>query len=533
MDLPYRFGRYVLLKKIAQGGMAEIFSAKYLGESGFSKDVCIKRLLPVWSDNPSFVKMLIDEAKALVHLTHPNIVQVYELGRDGKTFYISMELVAGIDLRRLFQKTAEEGHPLPLKFVFYIVSEILKALKFAHQRKNEEGRDLKIVHRDISPQNILLSFDGQVKVTDFGIAKGIHRSLETTQHQIKGKYAYMSPEQARGETVDERTDLYAAGILLFELLERKRLFDSANDLATLEKVRKAALPDEALQNYPARLRAVVLKALQREKKYRHPDAADFLKDLQQVIAGERLETQAEEFSEYLRTLFPPAAFQNTRAENAFPAATGKLRRNFSKAGRPAGMFLFLAVLSFWLWKGVFQTGRQVIDTPPVALASPPSASEKPLTGSVTIDAQPKPARGVLKLGEIKKEFVTPFQLAALDLSRAQEGTVVLKSEWGQEKSEILQLSAEQPHWVRTFQFEEPRPAFLKVSARPWGEVTIPGVVSRRETPLAGVKLQSGKYLVQVFYPPQNQKLEQEIQLAAGAQLLCQAEFGESPRFLCR
>lgn len=463
MNLPYRFGRYVLIKKIAQGGMAEIFKAKYLGESGFSKDVCIKRLLPVWSDNPDFTKMLIDEAKALVHLAHPNIVQVYELGRDGKTFYISMELVEGVDLRKLFSRVTGEGHPLPLKFVLYIVGEILKALKFAHQRKNEGGEALKIVHRDISPQNILIAFDGQVKVTDFGIAKGMHRSLETTQHQVKGKYAYMSPEQAKGETVDERTDLYAAGILLFELLERRRLFDCINDLATLEKVREARLPEEALRDYPAPLRAVVLKSLQREKIYRYPDAAAFLKDLQPIVAQENLETNAEEFSDYLKDIFPPAVLQETLAGKIFPTATGKFYQNFPKTAWLAGLALVILGLGLWAGRGFWQIGKQVVDSPPVALASPPP-EEKKGQGSIAIEA---------------------------------------------------------------------KPGLLKISARPWGEVTIPGILHRQETPVAGMRLKAGEYRIQVFYPPQNQQVEQVIRLASGAQLFCQAEFGPSPQLVCR
>src|SRR3989338_4039847 len=153
MRLPHRFGKYVFFEKIAQGGMAEIFKAKYLGESGFSKDVCIKRLLPVWSDNPQFIEMLIDEAKALVRLNHPNIVQVFELGRDEDAFFISMELVEGIDLRELFLRLVNLDRALDLKYIFYILAEILKALDCAHQK-------LQIVHRDISPQNILVSFDG-------------------------------------------------------------------------------------------------------------------------------------------------------------------------------------------------------------------------------------------------------------------------------------------------------------------------------------------------------------------------------------
>lgn len=433
MQLPYRFGRYVLLKKIAQGGMAEIFKAKYLGESGFSKDVCIKRLLPVWSDNPAFIKMLIDEAKALVHLSHPNIVQVFELGRDGKIFYISMELVEGIDLNKLLERSILEQTPIPLQFGLYIIAEVLKALGFAHQRKDEANQPLGIIHRDISPQNILLSFDGQVKVTDFGIAKGAHRSLETTQHQVKGKYSYMSPEQARGESIDPRTDLYAVGILLFELLENRKLFHEGNDLATLEKVRAGTLPEKALVQWPESLRAAVLKALQKERHDRYGTAESFLKEIEKIMEAQTGAARPEEFSRYLTELFPKKVSEETVAEELLPASVPK------KSWRRT------------LWLGLI-----------------------------------------------------PFSFLPLLF-------------WPKPKTVI---------------FEKPKPAILKVSARPWGEVTIPGVLNRQETPITGLRLRSGKYHLEVHYPPTNQKTEKVIQLASGGQTFCQAEFESIPRLVC-
>ena len=215
MRLPHRFGRYVLLEKLAQGGLAEIYRAQYSAESGFSKEVAVKRLLPIWSDNKQFTNMLVDEAKALVHLSHPNIVQVFELGRDQELFYISMELVDGVDLRQLFQKMVTEKIVLPRKLLLFIFAEVIRALDFAHSKKDGSGKELKIIHRDISPQNIMVSYDGAVKVADFGIAKGLHRSWETTVTQIKGKFSYMSPEQAVGGDIDPPSYLYSLLIFFY------------------------------------------------------------------------------------------------------------------------------------------------------------------------------------------------------------------------------------------------------------------------------------------------------------------------------
>ncbi len=512
MNLPYRFGRYVLLKKIAQGGMAEIFKAQYLGESGFSKEVCIKRLLPVWSDNPDFVKMLIDEAKALVQLSHPNIVQVFELGRDGKSFFISMELIDGIDLQQLFQQASQREEPIPLSFILYIIACVLKGLRFAHRS---------LVHRDISPQNILLSFEGEVKVTDFGIAKGAHRSLETTQHQIKGKYSYMSPEQAKGGAVDPRTDLYAVGILLYELLEGKKLFEGKNDLAVLELVREGRLPHQALMAWPTPLRAVVLKALQKEAADRYPDAEAFLEDMKKFVQQEGLETSAEEFACYLNRFF-------TKEEEplfSFPETIAPEHSRPKNRWRAA----LLGLSSVLCWQQPLAISQGPQQTRPAAAVQ----KKIPALGSVTIAAKPNPVNGILKIAGREKEFTTPFHWGELDISKAQEGVIVLELENGKTVEEKFVLSKADPHWLKTFVFEEERPGILRVAARPWGEVTVPGVVTAQETPLAGLRLKAGSYRLQVRYPPSNLSVEKEIRLTAGSQRVCQADFNSTPSLNCR
>lgn len=534
MQLPYRFGRYILMQKIAQGGMAEIFKAKYLGESGFSKEVAIKRLLPVWSDNPQFINMLIDEAKALVHLSHPNIVQVFELGKDEKIFYISMEWVLGLDLRQLFLKVTQEEKELPLKLVLFLISQILKALDYAHCKKDTNGGELHLVHRDISPQNILVSFEGQVKVTDFGIARGSHRSVETTQAQVKGKYAYMSPEQARGERVDARTDLYAVGILLYELLEGQRLFDGVNDLATLEKVRESRLPADALQKWPAPLRAIVLKSLQKNSAHRYQTAAAFLADIQRFASQKKMGADSESLAAYLKEIFPEGFKGEATVQEELNPET--LAKNVARQSQTywisRGALLSVALLvgsgvGWKFWRPV--AGGKVAK----AQAAQPSLSLPSLKGSVTIDAKPKPAQGVLKIGNVEKNFTTPFQLAGLDLSKTKEGFVKIKGENGKEVTEKFVLDEASPDWLKTFYFEKEKPGLLKVAAKPWGEVTIPGVIAAKETPVSGLNLEEGKYRLRVHYPPSDLWMEKEIQVASGSQVVCQADFGSNPTLICK
>ncbi len=533
MQLPYSFGRYILTKKIAQGGMAEIFKAKYQGESGFSKEVVIKRLLPIWSDNPDFTNMLVDEAKALVHLSHPNIVQVFELGKDQKTFFISMEWVEGVDLRRLFLKATQENIEIPLKYTLFIVGEILKALDFAHHKKNPNGNLLHIVHRDISPQNILLSLEGEVKVADFGIAKGHHRSHETTQAQVKGKYAYMSPEQARGEMVDARADIYAVGILLYELLEKRRLFDGVNDLATLEQVRESRLPSDCLQQWPGALRAIVLKALQRKANDRYQTAGEFLKDLLRFTTQSNLLTNALELSLTLKEVFEGELVEEGMSdEHSVNRTQSEKIRNVKPiryVWRSAAL-LGLVLTVIVLIKPPQKTSAiaSFVDT-----IQPSLLKGIPFKGSVTIDARPSTVSGVLEFDGLQKNFKTPFHLANLNVDEEKQGLIQLTTAEGKIISEKFVLGPKNPTWVKTFYFETPKPGQLKVSARPWGQVYVPGVLEGKETPVSSLSLKDGSYVVRVHYPTTNQWVEKTIQIASGSQVICQADFGTSAQMTCR
>jgi len=285
---PVQFGRYLLVDKIASGGMAEIFRAKLVGVEGFEKNVVIKRIHPFWSERRDFIAMLVDEAKLLVHLNHPNIVQVYELGREGETYFIAMEFVEGVDLRQLQNRLKALGRRMPPEIATAVVLESLKGLHYAHERSLKERGRLDIVHRDVSPQNILLSFEGEVKVTDFGIAKAMTQTHETQTGVLKGKYAYMSPEQAVGAPLDARSDLFACGIVLYELLFERRLFAGKNDLETLENVRRAQVPwpEEAAGVFPG-LREVLTRALQVRPEDRFATAEDFAEALEACLPKDK------------------------------------------------------------------------------------------------------------------------------------------------------------------------------------------------------------------------------------------------------
>src|SRR2546425_1790066 len=233
MRHPIRFGKYLLLERIAVGGMAEVFAAKAFGVEGFERLLAIKQILPTMGEDPEFISMFVDEARIAVQLAHANIVQVLELGKHEESLYIAMEYVSGRDLRQLMERFRKRQEAMPLPQVCLIVAEVCEALDHAHRKRDAQGRALGIVHRDVSPQNVLVSFEGEVKLIDFGIAKAESRLQKTQSGILKGKFSYMSPEQVKGDAVDGRSDVFACGILLWELVCGERSEEHTSELQSL------------------------------------------------------------------------------------------------------------------------------------------------------------------------------------------------------------------------------------------------------------------------------------------------------------
>ncbi len=274
---PKQIGKYQILDRVAVGGMAELFKAQLVGQLGFEKLVAIKKILPHLAGDKSFVEMFIDEARITAQLDHRNIVGVYELGTDADTPYIAMQYVDGLDVLALLRECARAQIRLPPDFAALIAREVLDALDYAHHAVDVGGRPLRIVHRDISPGNVLLSWRGDVKLTDFGIARAAERRHKTEAGTLKGKYGYMSPEQVSGADIDQRSDLFSVGILLAEMVMARRLFTSTNDLDILLLVRDARLDrlHKYAQEFPVELRVLTVRALQRRPEDRWQTAAQF------------------------------------------------------------------------------------------------------------------------------------------------------------------------------------------------------------------------------------------------------------------
>jgi serine/threonine protein kinase len=293
---PGSFGKYVLLERIAVGGMAEVFRALASGPEGFQRTVVIKRVLPTLLENEGFVDMFIDEAKLCALLSHPNLVQIYELGQVDDCFFIAMEHVQGRTLASVQAKQIEQGRLTPVGAAVEIVRQICAGLHYAHTLRAGDGTPLGIVHRDVSPSNVMLSFHGGVKVLDFGIARVANglRQSRTQAGTIKGKVSYMSPEQVQRDDIDHRSDIFSTGIVLHELLTGRRLFKASTDFSASRKVMELPIPAPSTLNpavSPA-LDRVVMHALERDLGVRYASAEDMSSDLERVMQDERLPAHA-------------------------------------------------------------------------------------------------------------------------------------------------------------------------------------------------------------------------------------------------
>jgi serine/threonine-protein kinase len=299
------FGRYELLKRLAGGGMGEVYLARQRGLDGFQKLLVIKTLLPHLCEDEEFITMFKDEARVTAQLIHPNICQVFEFEQAGGVFYMAMEYLRGEDLRRLWKACEQRGTPLRVPLICRIVADALAGLDFAHSLRDGGGEPYRIVHRDISPQNILVTFEGGVKVIDFGVAKAAGRAQHTRTGALKGKYSYMSPEQVSGLEVDGRSDIFALGIVLHELLTGRRLFKADSDLQTLARVRECNVPPPSRINpqLPAGVDQIVLKALAKDPAARFSTAQEFRLALEEWLIQGRMSASSAHLAEFLKTIY--------------------------------------------------------------------------------------------------------------------------------------------------------------------------------------------------------------------------------------
>jgi eukaryotic-like serine/threonine-protein kinase len=330
-------GRYSLLSRLAVGGMAEIWLARQVGPQGFEKFIVIKRILDGLGTDPEFVSMFLDEARLAAQLNHPNIVQIFDLGEEAGAFYIAMEYLPGENLSSVVRTGQRQGRPLPLAHAVRIIASAAEGLGYAHAKGGPDGALLGIVHRDVSPQNLLVTYDGGVKVLDFGIAKASTRESQTLVGQVKGKAAYMSPEQARGQSLDGRSDIFSLGIILFELVTRSRLFKFPEPLAALQAVAsEEPLPLAHTRNpeVPEALSGIIARALARHPAQRYPTARHFQTALEEWLRGQNEAAGSAELAHYMSQVFGERIQERTRlleAARSGEVASSVVRRAVSRS----------------------------------------------------------------------------------------------------------------------------------------------------------------------------------------------------------
>jgi TonB family protein len=408
-DEGIRFGPYVLLEKIATGGMAEVWKARMRGVEGFQKIVAIKKILPHMSDNEEFLTMFVDEAKLAAQLSHNNIIHIYELGKIDESYFIAMEYVDGEDLKSIIRRGRETGQPMSVELALFVASKIASALDYAHRKRGFDDKELGLVHRDVSPQNVLISHEGDIKLCDFGIAKAASKASHTMAGALKGKLQYMSPEQAWGRSIDRRSDVFALAAVLFEMLTSQKLFSGDSELSVLEQVREARVraPSSVNDEIPAEVDTIVLKALAVEPEQRYQTAGEMGRDLEQILYSYRPTPTSADLAIHMDRLF-------VAAPSGAPAAS--IPEEMPQVTEP-------------------EAEPEAFAAEPVALVppAPPEPAPAPEPMRIVREPEPVPApvaaegRGHAEVEEEKKFPVVPVAIAAVVLIAAIGGGAFLMS----------------------------------------------------------------------------------------------------------
>ncbi|MBL8945773.1 MAG: protein kinase [Myxococcales bacterium] len=337
-----RLGRYELLRRLGSGGMAEVHLARAAGLEGFQKLVVLKRILPHLSADQEFVRMFLAEARLAAILDHSNVVQVFDIGKEGADYFFTMEYVYGENLQTILRAIRRKGDALPLELAIAIAIGAATGLHYAHDRVGFDGMPLQIVHRDVSPTNVMVTYDGCVKVADFGIAKVTSRTDVTRAGIRKGKVPYMSPEQCRAQPLDRRSDVYALGIVLYECATMGRLFDGDNEFGVMNRIVNGdvPLPSTKRQNFPKDLERIIMKALASDRDRRYASGAELVADLERFARERKLRVSAAALGEFMHALFEPRPFPfgallGTPNQLASSSSTGEYSGGRASSSVPA------------------------------------------------------------------------------------------------------------------------------------------------------------------------------------------------------
>jgi len=392
-----RMGRYELIHRLAMGGMAELYVARHSGIQGFERTVVVKRVLPNLTEDPEFISMFLDEARIAASLDHPNIAQVTDIDQEDGEYFFAMEYVHGKNLREVLAP-APKG--LPMGMALAVVTGVAAGLHHAHEAVGADGRPLGLVHRDVSPSNVMIAFSGAVKLTDFGIAKASARTSKTVAGRIKGKVGYMSPEQCRGEEVDRRSDIFSLGILAYETMTGARAFYAPNAFAAMARIARSDYipPTELDPAFPEALERIIARALQKDPSDRHATAEEMQRELEAFAEGHGYTLSTIDLAAHMREVFgtpphpqtlsvPRPAVREAATVHAVPTARSSVRRMWwPPVAAGAAVVVGGVALAFAL--------AQARDAP---IANPAADSDpheveppSPVRATIAADAEPSP-----------------------------------------------------------------------------------------------------------------------------------------------
>lgn len=320
---PKQFGNYILTRRIAVGGMAEVFKAKLIGAMGFQKTIALKRILPEYGQDEEFVQMFVDEARISSNLHHKNIVQVFDFGEVDGQYYLTMEFIDGSNLKNLFFRTLKQNRFLPREMIYFIILKTASALEYAHKVKIEgQLESMQLVHRDVSPQNILISKLGDVKITDFGIAKATIKISQTQPGKIQGKYSYMSPEQALGKNLNYQSDIFSLGIVFYELLTAKKVYGSSETVKRYSEATKANIPriGTLLPDLPSQIDTLITRMVARNPQERPKDCTEIIDTLTEFLSASSDEVFSAQLGDLVKELFPESIVSSGK-ENSLSSSS--------------------------------------------------------------------------------------------------------------------------------------------------------------------------------------------------------------------
>lgn len=541
-----RFGRYQLVRRVGAGGMAEVFEARLEAGDGFEKTLALKRILPHLTTDSDLISMFRDEVRLMVRLSHPNIVQTFDFGRIGESYFLAMEFVEGRDLRSILARSVQRGAKIPLPFALHVAAEVLKGLEYAHDRTDPQGRPMGLVHRDATPSNILVSYEGAVKIVDFGIAKTLDsRESQTKLGYVKGKASYLAPEQlASGGPIDARVDIFTIGVVLWEMLVGRKLFAADNELGAIHAILQTPIdaPSKVDPAIPPDIDAAVLKALERDPGHRFQSAGEMAEELALLYRRHGGRAAATHHGRWVKRLFPEKTTVDSEKGAALPDEPLRDDSQPTMAipglSPPSGWNSQLpAALEFshdstrLSQSSPSRTAEpsQQPEALPAPLGEPEgprgAAAKRPVVFAGVLlslalgvgfalrtDFTDQPESDVQPSPTVSAVSVAPFVIASVP-SVAPASPIAVTTPSPAPRSKQRPSATLTPRTMPVV--ASAAVGTLNLNSTPWGDIFIDGKPLGRQTPAFGLRLPAGEHEIRIVNPIQKSEARLKVHVESG------------------